>query len=250
MGKVIAIASGKGGTGKSFFTVNLGTILAERGKKVLLVDADTGAPSLDGYLDLLCEAEGNFMDVLLQEETLDDVILQDKQCENLYLLSGAVFGENHWFSEDDMKRLCECLKVKFDYVLLDCPSGSNEHVTNVVKGADELIMVVLPTLASIRNADVLSTKLKNNDFFNVSFVLNRLDERMIERGFMLSELDVIEILENPLLGSLPEDERVMDSLNSGEAFVRSYRNSLMADCLEAIAERVAKGLFYKFILWR
>lgn len=248
MGRIIAIASGKGGTGKSFFTVNLGTILAEKGEKVLLVDADTGASELDGYLDLLCEAKGSFLEVMLQEESLNDVILQDSRCENLYLLSGSVFGDNLWFSENDIKSFFEHLKETYDYVLVDCPSGSNDHVTNVIKGADELIMVVLPTFASIRNADILSEKLKRDEFFNISFVLNCMNERLIEQKRILSEGEAIEILENPLLGCLPEDERVVCSLNYGEVFVREHKRATMTACLNKIAERVQMGLFYRFML--
>ena len=118
----------------------------------------------------------------------------------------------------------------------------------MIWGADELIMLVLPTVASVRNADILITKLMKKGFFNISFALNRVKERLIASGDMLAEEDAIEILEIPLLGSLPEDERVLVSLNIGEVFVRGYKNSVVTEKIRKIVERVESGIFYKFMV--
>lgn len=248
MGKVIAVASGKGGTGKTFFTLNLGVMLAESGKKVLLVDTDTGAPTLDINLDLQQYKRGDFIDIMLGEKTFYEVVLQDEHYPNLFVIPGSVTGNNVLFDEEDMRTFCMNLKEQFDYIFLDCPSGSNINVCNVIAGADEVIMLVLSTVGSVRNADILVTKLMKDGFFDISFVLNRMNEKLVETCDMMTEEDVIEILEIPLLGSLPEDERVVISLNNCEAFVRNYPDSIMTTELKAISNRITSGLFYKFMI--
>lgn len=70
--------------------------------------------------------------MILQEAELDDVILQDKNYPSSYLLPDSVTGVSLLFDETDMKNFCESLKVKFDYVLLDCPAESKRNVRNVI----------------------------------------------------------------------------------------------------------------------
>ena len=64
MGKVILIASGKGGTGKTMVTVNLGAVLAQRGNRVMLMDLDMGMRNLDIYLGMESKVVYNIMDVI------------------------------------------------------------------------------------------------------------------------------------------------------------------------------------------
>jgi len=101
---------------------------------------------------------------------------------------------------------------------------------------------------TIRNADVLITRLMKDGFCDISFVLNWVNDRLVEESNMLTEEDVVEILEIPLLGSLLEDERVSVSLNRGDVFVSSYKKSIMAERMRVIGERVVSGLFYKFMI--
>ena len=248
MGRVIAIASGKGGTGKSFFAGNLGAILAKRGAKVLLVDADTGAPTLDTYMDLQDEKNGDFMHVVQKEKSLEEVVLQDKQCSNLYLLPGCISGSNYEFDDGEVEAFYSEQKEQFDYVIVDCPTGSHWHVRSVASEADEVILVTVPDVGAIRNADLLITKLMRDGVQKISFVVNRINPRLVEDGDMLTDNDIVEIFQVPLLGKLLEDERVTISTNNAELYVRAFPNAEITAEMNKIGERIDKGLFSKFIV--
>src|SRR5271167_2258393 len=88
-GRAIVVTSGKGGVGKTTTTANLGTALAQRGAKVVLVDADIGLRNLDIVLGLESRVKHHLLDVLEERVALDEALVPSKHADSLLLLAAA-----------------------------------------------------------------------------------------------------------------------------------------------------------------
>lgn len=147
MGKVISVANQKGGVGKTTTTVNLGTILAKKGKKVLLIDADPQGNATSG-LGVEKDVEPSTYDILVNEAELEDS-LQDTIIKNLKVcpanmnLAGAEVELVSMMSrEQRLKEKLEPLKEKFDYVLIDCPPSLGLITLNSFTASDSVLIPV------------------------------------------------------------------------------------------------------------
>ena len=126
MGKIIAIANQKGGVGKTTTSVNLSALLAKKGKKVVLIDADPQGNATSG-LGVDKDVEKSLYDVLINEEpvagTLQDTVEKNlKICPSNMNLAGAeVELVSQMSREHRLKEQLEGIKDKFDYIFIDCP---------------------------------------------------------------------------------------------------------------------------------
>ena len=119
-GRAIVVTSGKGGVGKTTTTANLGTALAARGARVVLIDADVGlaqpryrARPRKPRHAITCSTCSR------SASTLDDALVADKHTETLFLLAAAQAREKDDVETAKMKALVERLRERFDYVLID-----------------------------------------------------------------------------------------------------------------------------------
>src|ERR1700678_4219881 len=115
LGRAIVVTSGKGGVGKTTTTANLGTALAQRGARVVLVDADVGLRNLDLVLGLESRVRYHVLDVLEGRVSLADALVRDKRVPTLYLLAAAQDREKDDIATDAMVGLVEQLRDEFDY---------------------------------------------------------------------------------------------------------------------------------------
>lgn len=147
MGRTIAIANQKGGVGKTTTTVNLGTILAKKGKKVLLIDADPQGNATSG-LGVEKDVEPSTYDILvndaeLQESLQDTIIKNLKVCPaNMNLAGAEVELVSMMSREQRLKEKLEPLKEKFDYVLIDCPPSLGLITLNSFTASDSVLIPV------------------------------------------------------------------------------------------------------------
>ena len=122
-GKVITITSGKGGVGKTTTTANLAVALAQRGKRVVCIDADIGMRKLDAVLGLSQQIRYDLVDVVNGRSRLRHALIQDFRLPKLTLLPGSNTLDEDPVKEYQMVTLCKELQAAFDYVLIDCPAG-------------------------------------------------------------------------------------------------------------------------------
>lgn len=147
MGKIISVANQKGGVGKTTTTVNLATILAKKGKKILLIDADPQGNATSG-LGVEKEVEFSTYDILVNEtemkETLQDTIIKNlKVCPSNINLAGAEVELVSMMSrEQRLKEKLEEIKEKFDYIFIDCPPSLGLITLNSFTASDSVLIPV------------------------------------------------------------------------------------------------------------
>ena len=124
MGVSVVITSGKGGVGKTTTTANIGTALAALGKRVVVVDGDTGLRNLDVLMGLENRIVYTLIDALEGRCRLKQALIKDKRfSNNLFLLPTAQTKDKNDISPEEMLKLVNELKEEFDYVLIDSPAG-------------------------------------------------------------------------------------------------------------------------------
>ena len=219
MGEVIVITSGKGGVGKTTTTANLGSSLAEAGKKVVLVDTDIGLRNLDVVMGLENRIVYDIVDVVEEKCKLRQALIKDKRFEELFLLPAAQTRDKTAINEEQMKELTKKLKEDFDYILLDCPAGIEQGFKNAVAGADRALVVTTPEVSAIRDADRIIGLLEADATKRIELIINRIRMDMVHRGDMMSVDDVMDILSIPVIGTVPDDEDIVISTNQGEPLV-------------------------------
>lgn len=216
MSEVIVITSGKGGVGKTTTVANIGTGLAQLGKKTVVVDTDIGLRNLDVVLGLENRIVYNLVDVINGTCRMNQALIRDKRVQGLYLLPSAQTKDKTAVTPQQMVKLCEDLREEFDYILLDCPAGIERGFQNAIAGADKAFVITTPEVSAIRDADRIIGLLEAENIRDISLIINRLRPDMIARGDMMSVMDVTEILGIPLLGTILDDEQIVVAANQGE----------------------------------
>jgi septum site-determining protein MinD len=222
--RVITITSGKGGVGKTTTTANLGTALAMQGQKVAVVDADIGLRNLDAVLGLENRIVYDLVDVVEGQCRLRQALIKDKRLPELYLLPAAQTRDKNAVNSVQMEQLCLQLRQEFDFVVIDSPAGIEQGFRNAIVGADEIIIVANPEMASVRDADRIIGLVEAANKPEPRLILNRLRPEMVKRGDMMDVADVLEVLAIDLLGVIPEDEAIIVATNKGEPAVYDKRS--------------------------
>lgn len=237
MGEAIVITSGKGGVGKTTTTANIGTALAAMGKKVVVVDGDTGLRNLDVLMGLENRIVYTLIDVVEERCRLKQALIKDKRFPNLFLLPTAQTRDKNDISSEEMLNVVGELKEDFDYVIIDCPAGIEQGFENAVIGADRAIVVVNPEVTSVRDADRVIGKLDAKGLERHDLLINRLNNEMVKRGDMLNINDIIETLSVKLIGVVPDDRNITISTNKGEPIVLDDK-ALSGQAFKNIARRI------------
>lgn len=219
MCEVIVVTSGKGGVGKTTTTANVGTGLANEGKKVCLIDTDIGLRNLDVVMGLENRIVYNLVDVVEGKCRIKQALIRDKKHPGLYLMPSAQTKDKSAVTPGQMVKITEELREQFDYIILDCPAGIEQGFQNAIAGADRALVVTTPEVSAIRDADRIVGLLEANNFTQIDLIINRLRVDMVRRGDMMSSNDVVDILGIPLIGIVPDDENVVVSTNQGEPLV-------------------------------
>ncbi len=133
----IVFTSGKGGVGKTTTTVNVGAALAQRGHRVILVDADIGLRNLDLVLGLEKRIVFDLVEVVEGRCQLRQALIKDKRFASLCMLPAAQTRDKDAVSEEQMIAVMDELAGMADYVLIDCPAGIEGGFRNAVAGAGE-----------------------------------------------------------------------------------------------------------------
>ena len=239
MGKVIVVASGKGGTGKTTVVANLGATLAMEGQRTLVVDMDMGLRNLDLYLGLESNVVYDVSDVMNGVCRIKQALIKDKSFPGLYLMAASPKRADGEITPLHMKVLCEKLRGQFDYIIVDGPAGIDDGLAVASAGADMAVVVVSPDYAAARDGEMVRLVLKEMGIEKVGFVVNKLNMEMIRKGFAPEVSEIVRGFQRELLGVIQYDENISISTNLGVPVV-FMRETYIADNFRKISRRIAE----------
>ena len=225
MSRIIVITSGKGGVGKTTTTANLGVGLAMHGKKVALIDTDTGLRNLDLLLGLENRILYDLVDVTEGRTTYKKALVRHKQYDSLYLLPTSQIKDKSAVDPEKMKKLCEDLRKEFDYILIDCPAGIEQGFKTAIAAADEAFVVTMPEIAAVRDADKIIGELSRAEKKVLKLIVNRIRPKMVANKDMLEMDDINEILAIDCIGQIPDDTMVITGANNGVPCITMDKSS-------------------------
>ncbi len=237
LGKTIVIASGKGGTGKTMFSANLGATLARRGRRTVLVDMDTGLRNLDLYLGLENNVVYDVSDVLNGVCRIKQALVKDKSFPGLFFMAASPKPDDGEITPLHVKVLCDKLKQIFDYVIIDAPAGLDDGLAIALGGADEVIMVITPEYSSMRDCEVVTMALKEYGIGFVHYILNKVNTKLMKAGLAPSLKEFPRTITDKIIGLVQEDENIHISTNMGVPIV-FMEDTYIAKNFDNIAKRI------------
>lgn len=238
--RVIAVASGKGGVGKTMSTVALGRELADLGCRTLIIDLDTGLRNADLIMGVSNRIVFTLLDVVQETCPLNKALVYDKKNKKLALLPTTQRYTADEFTVEEIQKICRQARYSMDFILLDCPAGIESGFQQGIYSADEVIVVTTPEMSAIRDADkVVGFAQSANK--PVSLLVNMVRADMINAGDMLSLKDVQDLLCIPILGYLPYSNEFFASkdLLYGDGALQ-YPEEIQKNYHEAVLRLIGK----------
>ena len=215
MGTVIAITSGKGGTGKTSVTGGIAASLALMGRNVLCIDMDIGLRNLDISLGLSDRALMDFSDVALGRCPLARAVVEHPDLKGLSLLSAPMTMPASLTSEK-VRALLNEARDGYDYILIDSPAGLGSGFQLATRGVDRAIVIATNDASSLRDAQRTVAELEH--------LRTTIDDAMNAAGL-------------PLIGVVPEDPQVILCANLGQPLTTRGKRGAALACWN-IAQRL------------
>ena len=235
MGELIAVLSGKGGTGKTSVCAGVASALADTGAKVLCIDCDMGLRNLDISLGLANLSALSFMDILRGDYGLIQA-LRHPACETLYFLTAPLDCTADQVDPELFRQMLSQARQGFDYVFLDAPAGVDAGFQLAARFADRILLVCGPDPASVRDAATAGEHLELMGKPEVRLVVNRVNRKLI-RSLEITVDDIMDRTGLPLLGVVPEDMHVTMAAAFQEPLLQ-YTNRGAAAACRRIASRI------------
>ncbi|MFH1801610.1 MAG: cell division ATPase MinD [archaeon] len=232
MSKIIVIVSGKGGVGKTTTAINLGAAMNYFGENVLIIDGNLSTPNIGIHLNSP-EVPINLNHVLqYKEEPIEAVYEHEKGMK--IMPSSLSIKELKKIKHEKLKEFKNEFKKISDYIIVDCAAGLGKEAMSVIDIADEIIIVTNPEMPAITDA-LKTIKIAEQDKKQIKGVIvTRVKKNKIE----MQPETVREMLEVPILGMIPEDIHVSDSLNHKDAVVHIFPKSKAARAYKEIAAKI------------
>lgn len=260
--KYITISSGKGGVGKTNFSVNLSHLLASKGKKVLLFDADLGLANVDILLNITpakniqdyFEKNLSPADIIVKTDYSFDIIPAASGLLKLTSMDDKIFGK--------LIDIFVFIDDKYEYVIFDAGAGISENVMRFVKIADYNIVITQAEPTAVTDAYAL-IKVANINFNinRINLIINRIhDEKSATTLFQNIEKIIKKFLQLDInyLGSIKEDKNLLKAVKQQKPLAAINENSNYVKDLKKILKKIddfkeiefKNGLSIKDILGR
>ena len=255
MAKILVVTSGKGGVGKTTTSAAIGTGLALRGFKTVIVDFDVGLRNLDLIMGCERRVVYDFVNVVNGEANLQQALIKDKRLENLFVLAASQTRDKDALTQEGVEKVLMDLKENFEYVVCDSPAGIEKGAHLAMYFADEAIIVTNPEVSSVRDSDrmlgLLASKSKRaeegQDPIKEHLLLTRYNPERVSNGEMLGVEDVKEILAVTLLGVIPESQAVLKASNQGVPVILDDQSDAGQAYSDAVDRLLGKSVEHRFL---
>ncbi len=236
MGSVIAVLSGKGGTGKTTVCAGISVALSSAGKRVLCIDCDVGLRNLDISLGMTECAALSFLDVSEGECSLDQAA-RHPEYPTLQFLTAPINRSQAEIDVAAFIRMLHAARPQYDYILLDAPAGVDAGFRLVSGAADRFLVVTGSGPAAIRDAARVGEILELAGKSDVRMIVNRVDKTLLSI-LKLTIDDLMDTAGLPLLGIVPEDPDIPLAAAAGMPLLHFSKRSAAAAAFRRIAKRI------------
>jgi len=248
MSRLILITSAKGGVGKTTLSSNLAAALAEQGEDVIVIDANLTTPNLGLHLGMHL-TQKTLHHVLSGKSRLKDAIYPHPQGFKVIPASLALSD----LSGIDAGRLPEVtfsLLGKADYIIMDCAAGLGREAISALAASNEIIVVTNPNLPAVTDALKVTKLAQESNIKVIGAVINRVKGKKHE----LTSEQVEDLLSVPILGEIPEDSKVDESIAEKKTLIEYSPESPAAVEITKLAhvltgrrfEKKSKPLYQRF----
>ena len=236
LGQVIAVTSGKGGTGKTTTVAAVASCLAALSYKTLCIDFDTGLKNLDLALCMTDYAIADFMDVVNGQRDLLSACHESPQVSNLYYLAAPTVRGEYVPDADAVKPMIEEVRREFDYCFIDTPAGLGSGFRLAHSIADMSIIVTNGELPAIRDAQRAAEEIRGMGVGDIRLLVNRVKPRNFTR-IQATIDDVIDTVGARLIGAVQEDDSVFLSLHENTLLILFRKRAAAYNYLD-VARRI------------
>ncbi len=245
MARIIVVTSGKGGVGKTTTSASFASALALAGHKTAVIDFDVGLRNLDLIMGCERRVVYDLINVIQGEANLNQALIKDKQCENLFVLAASQTRDKDALTKEGVEKvLTDLAAMGFEYIVCDSPAGIETGALMAMHFADEALVVTNPEVSSVRDSDrilgMLSSKtrraIEGKEPIKEHLLITRYNPSRVDQGQMLSLEDIQDILRIPLIGVIPESESVLQASNQGTPAVH-MKGSDVSEAYKDVVDR-------------
>lgn len=241
MARVITVASGKGGVGKTNISVNLSLYLAGQGYRTCLFDADLGLANINILLGIY--PEYNLKDVILNKKSIKDILIRSYYGIDIIPGSSGVemMADLDYEQIDPMVQSLSKLD-DYDFLIFDTSAGVSKNVVSFCMASSEIIIVVTPEPTSLTDAYALLKILSINGFKDsAGIIINQSKSSQIAKiAYSKLKETVQKFLHINILplGIITHDSHVLEAVTAQKPFVSLYPNSNASRCIKNIANQI------------
>ena len=215
MPKIIAVTSGKGGTGKSTICAGLGYTLAKQGHRTLIIELDFGLRCLDIMLGMGGDVPFDLSDVVSRKKAPLDAIAQVKMASNLSNLC-APRNPFSTVTAEQITEICNSVKKYFEFIIIDTGAGINSHVFDIVAQSNLILIVTTPDPVCVRDANMMSDEFYNRGNKSQRLIINKVNHKIIGSSLVSNLDEIIDTIGVQLIGVIPEDFSLTVATGKGE----------------------------------
>ena len=233
MARVIMIASGKGGTGKSTVANFLSHELGFKGYKTFLTELDMGFRSIDVMSGISDKTVYDLGDVLGGSCSIEKAIVASPYTEKLHIMAAP--GKKDGIRLDRLKEFVDSIYNSYDYIVIDTAAGMGEAFTSALGCAATALVVATPDAISVRDARIISDEIYHSGIHDVLLVINKYDRNTFRHSGFEDGDAIIDACCAQLLGVVPNDEHIMLSAMTGKPLTSG---SLSKKVFSSMVERL------------
>lgn len=237
MTRIIAVASGKGGVGKTTTSINLATALTHLGFETVLVDGNLTTPNVSVHLGS-ASVPISIHDVLRGKSPISQAAYQHSS--GLKVIPGSIAMDDYEkINPEGLSEAMLDLEGRAEIIMIDTPAGIEQNTVETLKAADEVIVVTTPDILSTTNA-MKTIKLAKELGKRTSVIINRAGQ-----AHAMSTKEVEALVGKSVLGTIPEDDAVKKALFLRQPVVYSHPKSAAGQEFKLIASKLVDKVYVR-----